>query len=511
MSSWPKFLTTRWCQDRGDSPSRQAEESGENRLMSNWNNGLHPGNAVFVAICFEGPDSYAQAGGLGIRITHLTQALARASYETHLVFIGDPNEPGQESSCEGRLTLHRWCQWISRYYPAGVYEGEEEKLYDFSETVPWFVTEEVIKPAILDGKLVVVLGEEWHTAETMCQLSDLLHAQDLRSRVVSFWNANNTTGFSRINWGRLAFTTTITTVSRYMKHIMQQMGLNPLVIPNGIPEQMLEPADPEAVGRLRQALGGELVLFKVARWDPAKRWLTAIDAAARLKGMGLQVVFAVRGGIEAHGGEVLHRAQEAGLRIARLDGGPVKDWRDCVDRIEGAGPADLLDLRFPLPQALLPIFYDAADVVLANSRHEPFGLVGLEAMAAGGVVFAGCSGEDYALPMKNAMVAETDDPEELVAGILYLRAQPETMVVLRQEARRTAQQFTWEQVIASPINKASYLACKQGVLRAPWTAPILTNASSVRDSLHTAEALLPTPVPRSLTQGTAVAVRRMLG
>jgi hypothetical protein len=32
-----------------------------------------------------------------------------------------------------------------------------------------------------------------------------------------FWNANNTYGFHRIDWARLSFTTTMTTVSRYMK------------------------------------------------------------------------------------------------------------------------------------------------------------------------------------------------------------------------------------------------------------------------------------------------------
>jgi hypothetical protein len=92
-----------------DSPGKRGERQGECRLMPNWNNDIHPGNAVFVAVCFEGPDSYAQAGGLGVRITHLTQALAKAGYETHLVFIGDPNKAGQGSSCQGRLTLHRWC------------------------------------------------------------------------------------------------------------------------------------------------------------------------------------------------------------------------------------------------------------------------------------------------------------------------------------------------------------------------------------------------------------------
>lgn len=427
---------------------------------------INPDNTIFVLLSFEGSDTYAQAGGLGVRVTHLAQTLALTGYETHLIFVGDPHKPSEERRCQGRLILHRWCQWISKYYPSGVYAGENEKLYDFNDTVPWFVTEQIIEPAAQQGKLVVVLGEEWHTAETMCRLSDTLYEQGLRDRMVSFWNANNTMSFHRIDWGRLAFTTTITTVSRYMKHIMWQMGLNPLVIPNGIPEQMLKPVSQKTVAKLRDALGGDLVLFKVGRWDPAKRWLMAVEAAARLKNLGIRVVFPVRGGVEAHGGEVMNHAHTTGLRIAHVDGGPLSDWQECINRIEKAGPADLLNLSFFIPQSLLPIFYAATDVVLANSGHEPFGLVGLEAMASGGIVFTGCTGEDYAVPMKNAMVLETDDPEELVEGILYLQAHPQEKERLRREAKRTAKQFTWPRIVTNLISKATYLAHKQNALPA---------------------------------------------
>jgi glycosyltransferase involved in cell wall biosynthesis len=60
------------------------------------------------------------------------------------------------------------------------------------------------------------------------------------------------------------------------------------------------------------------------------------------------------------------------------------------------------------------VLFQGVDAVLANSRHEPFGVVGLEAMAAGGVVCTGGSGEDYAVPSHNALVLETEDPEEFL-------------------------------------------------------------------------------------------------
>ena len=55
--------------------------------------GITPENTVFVSLCFEGPDVYATAGGLGTRVAEFTESLAQLGYETHLIFVGDPNKP----------------------------------------------------------------------------------------------------------------------------------------------------------------------------------------------------------------------------------------------------------------------------------------------------------------------------------------------------------------------------------------------------------------------------------
>ena len=86
---------------------------------------LQPNQAEFVILSFEGPDPYAQAGGLGVRAANLSRALAAQGYRTHLLFVGDPDLPGHECHMEGRLQLHRWCQWISRHHSNGVYDGKK--------------------------------------------------------------------------------------------------------------------------------------------------------------------------------------------------------------------------------------------------------------------------------------------------------------------------------------------------------------------------------------------------
>jgi glycosyltransferase involved in cell wall biosynthesis len=425
--------------------------------------GITAENTEFVILSFEGPDGYSLAGGLGVRVTNLSRALVRMGFRTHLIFIGDPKEKGEEISNGGRITLHRWCQWISEYYPNGVYQGEEEKLRDFDELVPQFVTEHIIKPTVSQGKIVIILGEEWHTAKAMCLISDQLHNSRLRDRVVMFWNANNTFGFDRIDWRRLSNATTITTVSRYMKHIMQGMGQNPLVIPNGIPKSLLNRVDAKAIARLKRSLDADLVLAKVARWDPDKRWNMAVEATARLKDRGLRTVLLARGGIEPHGEEVMRTACSLGLTVreARTRGHSLEDY---FRAIEDDGRTDIINVRFHCPQEFLRVIYNASDAVLANSSHEPFGLVGLETMAAGGIALTGGTGEDYAIPFHNSIVLETSDPKEIEAYVMYLNEDLAENQRIRKAARYTAAQFTWQRVIENLIRKLEYHARIQGLL-----------------------------------------------
>ncbi|MGE5221437.1 MAG: glycosyltransferase, partial [Omnitrophica WOR_2 bacterium] len=194
---------------------------------------LQPDQVEFALLSFEGPDPYSKAGGLGVRISNLALFLASLGFQTHLIFIGSPELPGFEEHLDGRLKLYRWCQWISRYHPLGVYDGEEGKLFDFNRSVPPFTTEQIARPAIEQGRHLVVLAEEWHTAEALIRLSDQLHTKGLRPYSILIWNANNTKGFERLDWERLNFVATLTTVSRYMKQIMRTYGLDPLIIPNG--------------------------------------------------------------------------------------------------------------------------------------------------------------------------------------------------------------------------------------------------------------------------------------
>jgi glycosyltransferase involved in cell wall biosynthesis len=411
---------------------------------------IYERNPAFVLLSFEGPDLYSRAGGLGTRVSGLASALADEGYATHLFYIGAPELPGYELASNGRLHLHRWCQWISRYHPGGVYDGEDGKLYDWNQSLPAWLEHHLLPALVAAHRPIVVIGEEWHTTWSIVRMSRCARERGWAENVQFYWNANNTFGFDRVPWRELSEAATITTVSRFMKHQMWDFGVDPWVIPNGIAMQWLQPCDRHAVQSLRRASSGRLLLTKVARWDPDKRWLMAIETVGELKSRGLRPLLVARGGVEDHGREVVARARSVGLAATAIrcdDTTPAALWR----AIATAQPSEVLFVENALSRPQLQCLYRASEGVLANSGIEPFGLVGLEAMACGGLSFLGATGEDYATSGHDAISLQTSSPRELVAHLLYLREHPEFAAQLRRQARRTATRYTWDQVIRAHI------------------------------------------------------------
>lgn len=399
----------------------------------------------FHLLSFEGPDDYCRAGGVASRVSGLARTLADLGYATHLWFVGDPRLPGHEQV--GELRLHRWCQWISAYHASGVYAGEDDKRSDYSTSLPDFMLRHGLVRHLERGGQAVIIAEEWHTSEAVANLDVMLRVAGVRDRVALLWNANNTFGFDRIDWPRLGAACTITTVSRYMRHVMWPLGLDVLVVPNGLDAAALREADPAAVAELHVRLRGRAPFVKVARWDPCKRWIYAVDAIAAMKVAGdIAPVLLARGGVEPYERDVLARAAEVGLRVVERDvRGP--GVRPLLDALEGTRDADMVVFRSCIDPDARRVVLAGADAVLANSAHEPFGLVGLETMAARGVACTGGTGEDYAIAGQNGLVLETDDPGALVAGYRQLREQPERERELRAAARATAELYDWRRVV----------------------------------------------------------------
>jgi len=407
-----------------------------------------------VLLSFEGPDRYASIGGLGTRVSQLARALGEAGSLVDLVFVGDPAMKPVESFAPN-VTLRRWSQWISAYHPRNAYDAEDLKVNDWLESVPPFVIDQIVAPAALEGEQTLVIAEEWQTAGAAIAIDRLARERGLRSSITLMWNANNTYGWERIDWPALQAAAAVTAVSKYMKFELSLLGVPALVIPNGLDERLLVGADPELVDAFRVAFGTRKTLVKVGRFDPDKNWLQAIDAVAELRAGGIDAMLIVRGGREAYGDVVFARAHERDLTVERLE-------------YEGSDPARIADgialakgpivhLRAFLDEGALFGLYAAADAVLANSGKEPFGLVGLEVMAAGGVAVCGATGEEYAEPFVNAIVCDTPDGRELATYLRDMLTDPERQAELRAAGKETAARYTWAAAIAALERKIGYV------------------------------------------------------
>lgn len=123
------------------------------------------------------------------------------------------------------------------------------------------------------------------------------------------------------------------------------------------------------------------------------------------------------------------------------------------------GPEDLLDLAGELgvadavrivparPQEQLAGLYRAADVVLAPSRSETFGLVALEAQASGTpVVAADVSGLRYVVGGGGIRVAG-HDPVDHAAAVVDVLHTPGRAEQLSAEGLRTAASASWSRTV----------------------------------------------------------------
>jgi hypothetical protein len=126
-----------------------------------------------------------------------------------------------------------------------------------------------------------------------------------------------------------------------MRYQMWSVGVDPLVIPNGLSPESFRQPERETVTDFRNRLQGRTVLGKVARWDPDKRWLLAMDTVGELKRHGRRPLLVARGGVEAHRYEVLAKAAGDGLRVAERGNGQ-RGARGLLESVGGLEHFDVV-------------------------------------------------------------------------------------------------------------------------------------------------------------------------
>ena len=140
----------------------------------------------------------------------------------------------------------------------------------------------------------------------------------------------------------------------------------------------------------------------------------------------------------------------------QLAGGPSSDDPEVMPelhRLAGdLGITERVNFVGPVPHERVPELYAASDLCVVPSRYESFGLVALEAMAAGLPVVATRTGGLQVTVDEgvNGYLVPTEDAEALASRLLALWADPDLCVLLGTRGLRAAQQYAWP-VIADRI------------------------------------------------------------
>lgn len=167
---------------------------------------------------------------------------------------------------------------------------------------------------------------------------------------------------------------------------------------------------------------------------------------------GAQVVGVVGRIAQQKGQDTLIRAARQILAhapntIFLLAGAP--DEQAQLDRLMQLAAAEGVAERVRLLGYIsdMPLVYAALDVLAVPSRWEGFGLILVEAMAAGVPIVATRVGAipEIVTEEHTALLVPPDDPPALAAAIGRLLAQPMLAVAFGRHGRTHARQFGWEQ------------------------------------------------------------------
>ncbi len=214
-------------------------------------------------------------------------------------------------------------------------------------------------------------------------------------------------------------------------------------LPPGVNHGTFFAGDRQAA-RSELGLGDEAVMLYVGRIQSLKGLDLAIRAADELvPALDRELVFLIVGGPSGN---------EGNAELQRL--------RDLV------AARDLhRHVRFVGAQShhRLPVYYRAADVVVACSYSESFGLAALEAQACGTPVVATAVGglADIVQDGRSGFLVDARDPTAFAARLKVLLSDADLLAQFRTAALKSAAGFSWDQTARSLLELYECLVTHQ--------------------------------------------------
>lgn len=217
------------------------------------------------------------------------------------------------------------------------------------------------------------------------------------------------------------------------------------VVPPGVDTDLFSPGDRLAARRAMGIDPDEKVIVFAGRIQPLKGPDVAVRAVHRL---------ADRFGEHRWRLIIVGGASGTGRR-------PGHRLHELVDLL---GTRDTIDFRPPVPAADLVTVFRAGDVVAVPSYNESFGLVAIEAQAAGTpVVAAAVGGLTVAVDDGvSGRLVDGHDPDRWADALAAVVLDPVARDRLALGARRQALQFSWDATVDGLL--AAYRSARAGAL-----------------------------------------------
>jgi glycosyltransferase-like protein len=219
-------------------------------------------------------------------------------------------------------------------------------------------------------------------------------------------------------------------VSEHWRRLLRdEYGVGAGVVHNGVDAARFGSADPGLAAALRRRAGaeGRPLILSVGGIEPRKGSDTLMRALAALRSSGRDPVLAIVGGhsfqdYRAYADRVLAMLPELGLELGR----------------------DVVQLG-TVPDAEMPAWYAAADVLAFPSTKEGWGLVVLEAMSAGLPVVTSDLPVflEYLQPGRDALVVPVGDATALSEALAAVLDGPGLAAELRAAGLALSGTFTW--------------------------------------------------------------------
>jgi len=101
-----------------------------------------------------------------------------------------------------------------------------------------------------------------------------------------------------------------------------------------------------------------------------------------------------------------------------------------------------------ISNSMVPRYYKSADICVFPSRHEPFGIVSLEAMASGIPIIASNVGgfREIISNGKNGILFKSEDADALSKAILFLYQDVSLRKKISHNALKTVIEYDWDNI-----------------------------------------------------------------